>query len=254
MSERIIASIPLAGVKLSTATAKKVKAYEEAQSRYAKFSRENADCATHKSYTPWHGHQENKPAALAKAEAELAKMDAEALDNGAPLTDRESFLAPVLTRIEEYRRTLPLLRKAMESAEAAAIAAVMEELPALARQVMERATEEREAYAEALAKAEEAEIRFKASVKRFVQYVTGGIIQDARYRGMHTNETDKYLKAWEVSDNGRLTYMCAWSLGLVGPGSFNADTIDLEPLIEPESSMYSSEDIRTMTGLDGSSI
>lgn len=249
MNERIVAGIPLAGMKLSPATNKKVKAYEEARARYVKYTSANRDCVTPKSYSPWHGHQEHKPAALVKAEAELRKLDEEALAKGETLPNRDEYLSPVLARIDEYKRTEPLLRKAMETAEAAAIDAVRDELPALARQIMERATEAREAYAEALAKVEEAEIRFKASIDRFVGYVTGGVVQSARYRGIHSNAVDKWLNAWEVSDNGRLSWFSAWSLGLVGPGKLNVDTIDLEPFVEPEPESHSTEEIHKMTGL-----
>ncbi|MFB7328926.1 hypothetical protein [Streptomyces sp. NPDC056190] len=246
MSTRIIAGIPLAGMKLSAATNKKVKAWEEAEKRYSTFVRENADCAAPGARDT--RITEHRPAALIKAERELTKLDEKALADGKPLTNRDEFLKPVYERIDGYKRTEPLLRKAKESAEAAAVEAVSEELPSLARQALEQCTEEQKAYVEAKQKAEEAEARFTGSLSRFTQFVTGGVVQNPRYRGLNTRD-DKHLQAWDVSENGRLTWMCAWSLGLVGPGKTNVETIDLDPFVEALPDDFSTDDIHRMTGI-----
>ncbi|MGW0081507.1 hypothetical protein [Streptomyces sp. NPDC003393] len=234
MSDRIVAGVPLSGVKLSSSLSKKVKAYEEAHKKYVTYTNANRDCATPKAYSPFRGDQAPKPAALVKAEAELRKLDEEALAKGESLTDRDSFLAPVLARIDEYRRTEPLLKKAMEEADNAARAALEAELPSLARQAMDRATEAKKAYEEALEKVQDAEAQFLGQMNRFIQYATGGQVQRGRYRGLYVNEADKYLNAWDVSENGRLSYEGAWSLGLVGAGAFNVDTVDLTDFVNPK--------------------
>jgi hypothetical protein len=238
MSDRVIGGVPLSGVKLSAAVTKKVKAYEEAKAKYVKYTSANRDCAVPKPYAPW-SEQNNKPPALVKAEAELRKLDEKAAAEGKPLVDQEEYLKPVLARIEEYRRTEPALKKAMEAADAAARAAVGDELPALARQVFDRATEAKKAYEDALEKLQDAEAQFIGQMNRFIQYVTGGVVQRGRYHGLVQNEAEKYLSAWDLSENGRLSWEGAWSLGLVGAGAYNVDMIDLTDFVEPK------EEVRT---------
>ncbi|GAA3500297.1 hypothetical protein GCM10019016_074030 [Streptomyces prasinosporus] len=232
MTERIVAGVPLTGAKLSAATNKRVKAYEDARAAYVKYTSANRDCATPKAYSPFRGDQSPKPAALVNAEKELEKMDAEALAKGQSLTDKDEFLASVHARIDEYKRAEPLLRRAMETAEEAAIEAVRGELSSLSRQAMDAATEAKKAYEEALEKVQDAEAVFRGHMKRFIQYVTGGQVQDARFRGLYVNEAEKYLSAWDV-ENGRLSWDGAFNLGLVGPGAFAVETVDLTDFINP---------------------
>lgn len=233
MNERIVAGVPLAGMKLSPATNKKVKAYEDAMARWRKYISDNRDCAKPTPFDAHRGPQNLKPPALVKAEKELKELDAKALAKGEPLTDKDEFLAPVLKRIEEFKRTEPLLKKAMEEAEEAAIEAIRAELPSLARQAMDAATEAKKEYEKALEAAQVAQAALRGQIKRFMQYVTGGAVRDARFRGV-IGESDKYLAAWDITEDGRLSYAGAFSLGLVGPGAFNVDTIDLTDFIEPE--------------------
>ncbi|GAA1434850.1 hypothetical protein GCM10009601_60020 [Streptomyces thermospinosisporus] len=229
---RNISGVPLDGVKLSAKANKKVKAYEDAMARYNKHVAENREFAPPKPYSTVRGPQNLKPPALVKAEKELKELDAKALAEGKPLADRDEFLAPVLKRIEEYKRTEPLLKKAMETAEAEAEAAVAEELPALARQAMDDATKAKQEYEKALEAAQMAQAALSGHIRRFMQYVTGGAVSDARFRGL-VGQDDKYLYAWDIEGNGKLSYEGAFSLGLVGAGAFNVEMIDLEEFVNP---------------------
>ncbi|MBC2867471.1 hypothetical protein [Streptomyces mexicanus] len=231
MSDRIVGGINLTGYKLSRKAQQVIDAWREAEQRAIAYRRENAEYIPQYSRS-WGGKRVGGDTpALVRAERELKQLDALAVAEGKPLTDRDAYLAPVLAKAEEVARTLPLLDKAAEDRRQEAESAVFNELPALATQALENARKAKANHDKAYEAFLSAQAALKASVDRITNVITMGQVDSAWIRGLNRNG-DEYAGVLEFTEDGKLTYKSAWNLHFVGGVAMNVDMVDLGGLVD----------------------
>ncbi|MFI2504564.1 hypothetical protein [Streptomyces sp. NPDC018972] len=194
-----------AGYSFTAATKKAIAARDKAFKALQDYQLENADYVT--ISTP----QGPRVPALVKAEAELRKLDMEAVRNGKPLTNRDEFLAPHKAKAGEYTRTIAALRASYNQAFKDAEEIIIEEMPTLARKALEECTKVHKEYVAAIEAAEDAKARMSAATSRLVWAVSDSQMD----RSSGTGWADfSDAEAFEVTEDGRLTRRAAQSLGL----------------------------------------
>lgn len=194
-----------AGFTFSAATKKAIAARDTARKSLEEYQLSNAEYAS--VPTP------NGPRipALVKAEAELRRLDIEAVRNGQPLTDRVAFLAPHKAKEEEYTRTVAALRAAYDKAFREAEDAIADEMPKLARDSLEECAKAHKQYLVAIEAAEDAKARMTAATSRLVWAISDS--HEDRSAGTGWEDYSD-AEAFELTADGRLTRRAAQALGL----------------------------------------
>lgn len=194
-----------AGFTFSAATKKLITARDNALKKFREYSLTNADYAT--VSTP----QGPRIPAIVKAEAELIKLDREAVAAGKPLLDRGEYLAPHRAKAEEYKRTVAALRASYDQAFREAEDAIIDEMPTLARKALEECSKIHEEYVAAVEAAEKAQAKMHAATSRLVWAASDSHMDRSAGTGW---EDFSDVKAFELTEDGRLTRRSAQALGL----------------------------------------
>ncbi|GAA2238011.1 hypothetical protein GCM10010430_18790 [Kitasatospora cystarginea] len=202
----------LSGFTLSKETLELIAKHDELYDRLLKYRAENADC--HRVYPDLRNPHHSYVPALNRADEELRELEAKALAEGKTLPDRDKFMAKVRKRVAEYERMEPAMVRAVDHAEDLVSAAVVQELPELARQGFEQSQKAKKEYQEAVAKAETARASMRETVSRFLWAVTAGEMNRPKWSGWAS--LGEEVDTWRTTADGQLlTYDSARDLGLV---------------------------------------
>ncbi|MGW2371370.1 hypothetical protein [Kitasatospora sp. NPDC001683] len=204
----------LSSFTLSKETLELISNHDELYDRLLKYRAENADCARVYSHDTMGRQLGSYVPALDRADEELRELEAKALAEGKALPDRDKFMAKVRKRVAEYERMEPAMVRAVDHAENLVSAAILRELPELARQGFEQSQRAKKDYQEAVAEAEAARARMRESVGRFLWAVTTGEMNRPKWSGWAS--LGEEVDTWRTTPDGQLlTYESAWDLGLV---------------------------------------
>ncbi|MEW2497147.1 hypothetical protein AB0942_26985 [Streptomyces nodosus] len=207
------------------------KAWQDAEEKLTKYRQENSRYITIDVSEIWESKARHSYRALEDAKRELRQLEIAAVAEGKALPNKEVYLGTVKAKKDEVDRTVPALKTlALRSKEEYA-QAVYEDLHKMGRVEAKKAYEARLAWE----KAYNAMLAAKATLNRHATLFTWCVSAGGWNEfPTHGNSQGENLEAWELTDDGRLTYEASLALDYVDSSAFSHSLIKVEGLVEPD--------------------